>query len=58
MPNGMVLGDGAFGRRLLEEIRAFIKVTPQSSLVPAKHVRIQQEVCNPEEGPHPTLLVL
>ena len=60
MPNGMVLliEGGACGRSLHEKISAFIKVTPQNSLVPGNHVRIQQEVCNPEEVPHLTLLAL
>ena len=47
MPNMMALGGGAFGRclgqegrALLNRVSAFIKETPQSSLVPFHHVRL------------------
>ena len=60
MPNGMALliEGGAYGRSRHEKTSAFIKVTPQNSPVPRNQVRIQQEVCNPEQGPHLTLLAL
>ena len=49
---------GAYGRSRHEKTSAFVKVTPQNSPVPRNQVRIQQEVCNPEEAPHLTLLAL
>lgn len=54
----LLIEGGAYGRSCHEKTSAFIKVTPQNSLVPGNHVRIQQEVCNLEEGPHLTLLAL
>ena len=40
------------------KINAFKKEAPESSLAPFHHVRTQPEVCNPEVGLHPNMLIL
>lgn len=63
MPKAMVLGGGALGKWLGHEkgtpmngISALMKEAPESSLA-FYHVRIEFEVCRPEESPHLTVTV-
>lgn len=63
MSNEMVLEDGIFrmslgykGRALMNEMNALMKEASKELPCSHLHMKIQQEVSDPVEGPHSTML--